>query len=154
MPICQMKPWWHVYLFWGMSYSSFCKGYFLTISAQTGSSWFLLILQTAKLSTKKESCSYAFKDWLVENLFSLGFHNGCLAEGHTEADMCVKWWCKNFYLRICNMHRFFKHWQIVPRFKFWLFLVEFLNINPRYMLCIPKSSYNLRKYFLDFSSTF
>ena len=49
--------------------------------AQTGSNWFLLILQTAKLLAKKECFCYAFQDWWVENLFCLEFDNGCLAEG-------------------------------------------------------------------------
>ena len=56
--ICHITPWWRMYLFWGMSNSSFREGYFSAISAQTGSNWFLLILQTAKLSTKKDSCCY------------------------------------------------------------------------------------------------
>ena len=36
----------------------------------------------------------------MENLFCLGFNHGCIAEGHTEAAMCVKWWFQKFYLRI------------------------------------------------------
>ena len=83
-----------------MSNSSFNEGKFLVISAQTVVNWFLLILQTAKLLTKNESCCYAFHNWWVENLFSLGFDNNCLAEGHTEAAMCVKWWLQKFDLRI------------------------------------------------------
>ena len=38
----------------GLSNASFRAGNFLAISAQTGSNWFLLIFQTAKLTTKKE----------------------------------------------------------------------------------------------------
>ena len=92
--ICHMTPWWHVYLFWGMSISVPVN------SAQTGSNWFLLILQTAKLWTKNNICCCAFQDCWLENLFSLGFNNGCLDEGHTEAAMCVKWWLHKFDLRI------------------------------------------------------
>ena len=76
------------------------KGNFFAISAQTGSNWFLLILQTAKLSTPKESCCYVSQDWWIENLFGLGFDNGCLAEVHTEAAMCVKWWLQKYDLII------------------------------------------------------
>ena len=60
----------------------------------------LLILQRAKLSTKKESCCQAFEDLWVANLFGLGFDNGCLAERHTEAAMCVKWWLQKLDLPI------------------------------------------------------
>ena len=76
------------------------KGNFSAIFAPTGPNWFLLILKTAKLSTKKESCCYAFQDYWVENLLCLGFDNGCYAEGHTEATMCVTWWLQKFDLRI------------------------------------------------------
>ena len=29
-------------------------------------------------------------------MFGLEFDNGCLAEGHTEAAMCEKWWLQKF----------------------------------------------------------
>ena len=92
----------------------------MAISAQTGSNWFLIILQTGKLSPKKESCFYGFQDWKVENLFSLGFDNGCLDKGHTEATMCVKWWLKKFNLQILksvtclsfsNIDKFYQDWN-------------------------------------------
>ena len=82
-----------------MSNSSFNDEKFSAISAQTVVNWFLVILQTAKLSTKNKSC-YAFQDWRVENLFSLVFDKNCLAEGHTEAAMRGKWWLQKFDLRI------------------------------------------------------
>ena len=97
-----LTPWWHVYLFWG-------KGLFSVISAQTGSNWFLL------------SCCYAFQDWWVENLYGLGFENGCLAEGHTEAAMCVKGWLHKFNLKILKTVTclgFFQHWRINQRWNF------------------------------------
>ena len=56
--------------------------YFLAISAQTGLNWFLLILQAAKLSTKKKSYCYGFQDFWVENFFGLALDNGCLATSH------------------------------------------------------------------------
>ena len=52
------------------------------------------------LNQIEESCCFAFQDCWVENYFSLGFNNGCLAEGQTEAAMCVKWWLKKFDLTI------------------------------------------------------
>ena len=72
----------------------------MAIFAQTCLNWFLLILQTAKLSTKKESCCYAFQDWWVENYFGLGFDNGCLDQEHTVAAMCVRWWLQKIDLKI------------------------------------------------------
>ena len=70
------------------------------ISAKTGSNWVLLILQTAEPSIRKESCCYDLQDFWVENFFGLGFDNVCLAEGHTEAAICVKWWLEKFDLKI------------------------------------------------------
>ena len=34
---------------------------------------------------QKDKCCYDFQYWLVENWFNLGFYNGCIPEGHTEA---------------------------------------------------------------------
>ena len=82
-----------------MTNSSFHEGYFFAISAQTSLNGFLLILQTAELSTKNESCCFTSQDWWVGSLFGLRFDIGCLAEGHTEAAMCVMWWLQKCYLR-------------------------------------------------------
>ena len=61
----------------------------MAISVQTGSNCFLIILQAAKLLTKKESCCYTFQDLWVENLFDLGFDDSVLAEGDREEAMCA-----------------------------------------------------------------
>ena len=72
----------------------------LAISAQICLNYFLLIFQTDKLSTKKEGGCYSFHDFRVENFFCLGFENGCPAEGHTEAAMCVRWWLQKVNIKI------------------------------------------------------
>ena len=59
----------------------------------------------------------------------LGFDNGCIAKGCTEAAMCVKWWLQKCYLEKRNITRFFHHWKILPRLKLWLLLVEFFFIS-------------------------
>ena len=114
----------------------------MAISAQTGSNWFMLILQTAKLSTKKESSCYAFQDLSVEKNVGLGFDNGCLAEGHTEAAMCVKCWLQKFDLQILksvtclgffNIKEFYQGWNLGC---FWWNF--FLNIN---LICCTYQSF-------------
>ena len=59
--IFHMPPWWPMYLDLGLSNSSFCAGLFSTVSAQTGLNWFLLSIQTAKSSTKKNIYVTVFK---------------------------------------------------------------------------------------------
>ena len=101
--------------------------FFLEISAQTGSNWFLLILQTANLSTEKESYCYIFQGWWVENLFGLK---------HTEADMCLKWWLQKFDLRILKSVTclgFSKTEEFYQGWNFGCFWWKFLNNNP---MCI------------------
>ena len=65
--IFHMPPWLPVNLLWGLSISSFRAGFFFTVSAQTSLNWFLLILQTAKLSDEKESFCYHQQDFWFQN---------------------------------------------------------------------------------------
>ena len=70
---------------WAISVS----GSFLQVSDQTGSNWFLLILQTAKLSTKKKSSCYSLQDFLIENYVGLEIGKVCPAEWHTKVDIYI-----------------------------------------------------------------
>ena len=45
-----------------------------------------------------------------------------------------------------NMPRFFQHWRLLPKLQLWLLLVDFLKYY-NYMLYIPKSLFDLHKYF-------
>ena len=45
-----------------------------------------------------------------------------------------------------NMPRFFQHRRILPKLQLWLLLVN-LKICLAHMLCMPKSLYDLHKYF-------
>ena len=69
------------------------------------SNWFNLVSANPPNSqtfNKKESCCYSLQDFWVENVFDRGFDNVCLAEGHTEAAMCAKWWLQKLDLKIMN----------------------------------------------------
>jgi hypothetical protein len=60
-----------MYLFWGLSNSSFRAGQFSTVSAQTGLNWFLLSLQAAKPSHKKRYCRFHHQDFWTQYFFVL-----------------------------------------------------------------------------------
>ena len=104
------------------------------------SKWFLLFSRKPN-SQPKKSCSYSFQDGKVEKLSGLGFDNGCLAEGHTEAAMCVKWWLQKNYLQVLKSVKCLGFFNIKKFIK-----VETLAASGGiFMLYKPKSFYDLHK---------
>ena len=91
--------------------------------------------------------------------FGLEFDNGCLAEGHTGAAMCVKWWLSKFYLQILksvtclglfNIEEFYQGSRY-----FGCFCWNFSNISS--ICCTYQNLYftfpNVIGFFLNFSTS-
>ena len=89
---------------------TFLGGWAIPVSLQ-GNFWkfILKLVHTGFCKSSKQANSQLKRKlliwcstFLVENLFSLRFHNGYLSEGYTEAAMCVKWRLQKFDLKILN----------------------------------------------------
>ena len=120
----------------------------MTVSAQTGLNWFLLSLQTANSSDKYRYCRFHHQDFRTKYFFLL-WYDDVYCEWHTAVDISVAQGWKNLYLKIL-MRKTLKN---CPKLQLWLFLVGFLKYSA-HMLYIPKSLYDLHKYFRFFAQCF
>ena len=126
---------------WRVILANFCSNWFKLVSANPPNS---------KTLKQKNSCCYTFQDWLLQNLFGLGFDNGCLAKSHMEVSM----WCLQKFdlitfksiacLGFSNVDKFYQGWN------FGCFWWNFSNNN--LICCTYQNLFTTSTFFLFFFS--
>ena len=153
-----MPHWWPMYLFWGLSNSSFRAVFAVTVFAQTGVNWFLTASKQPNLQTKKRYCRFHQQDFWTKYFFFLWYDDVYRAEGHTAVDICVKRSWKKLYLKILMRETclgFFNIYEFYRSCNFGGFCWILKNIQPAY--CTYQNLHmtftNILSFLLNFSTS-